>query len=173
MIETIDNIIPKSHQDRLLNTVTDLAFDWHIMEDVTYVAADERGQNTPGFANLLVNGTQRSGKEPLFMAPLNEYLYRTNQKLAALHRMRLGCLLNNSDLEHNNKHVDYNFPHQVALYYLNTSDGDTLVWDDDIVTKVTPQKGRFFVFDGSMPHASSCPKQHSTRIVLTYNFTTQ
>lgn len=172
MIQTIENIIPESHQDFLLSKVTDLSFDWHFMPDVTYVEEGE-GHNTPGFAHVLVNGQKRSGQEDMFMAPLNEYLYRTNQKLGALHRMRLGCLLANCDLEHNNKHIDFNFEHKVGLYYLNNSDGDTLVWDDDIVTKVSPKKGRFFVFDGKFPHASSCPKEHTTRIVLTYNFTTR
>ena len=115
MIQTIENIIPESHQDFLLSKVTDLSFDWHFMPDVTYVEEGE-GHNTPGFAHVLVNGQKRSGQEDMFMAPLNEYLYRTNQKLGALHRMRLGCLLANCDLEHNNKHIDFNFEHKVGLY---------------------------------------------------------
>ena len=172
MIETIDNIISKSHQDQLLDIVTDTSFDWHYLEDVTHETADETRQNTPGFINLLVNdnGKQRSGKEHMFTAPLDEYLHRTNQKIVSLHRMRLGFLLNNSNYDHNNKHVDYTFPHKVALYYLNDSDGDTVLWDNEAVTRVTPRKGRLCVFDGAIPHASSCPKEYSTRIVLTYNF---
>ena len=172
MIETIDNIISKSHQDELLDIVTDASFDWHYLEDVTHEIADETRNNTPGFINLLVNdnGKQRSGKEHMFTAPLYEYLNRTNQKIVALHRMRLGFLLNNSTYDHNNKHVDYTFPHKVALYYLNDSDGDTVLWDNEAVTRVTPRKGRLCVFDGAIPHASSCPKEYSTRIVLTYNF---
>ena len=172
MIETIDNIISKSHQDELLDIVTDASFDWHYLEDVTHEIADETRNNTPGFINLLVNdnGKQRSGKEHMFTAPLDEYLNRTNQKIVALHRMRLGFLLNNSTYDHNNKHVDYTFPHKVALYYLNDSDGDTVLWDNEAVTRVTPRKGRLCVFDGAIPHASSCPKEYSTRIVLTYNF---
>ena len=172
MIETIDNIISKSHQDKLLDIVTDDSFDWHYLEDVTHEIADETRNNTPGFINLLVNdnGKQRSGKEHMFTAPLDEYLHRTNQKIVALHRMRLGFLLNNSTYDHNNKHVDYTFPHKVALYYLNDSDGDTVLWDNEAVTRVTPRKGRLCVFDGAIPHASSCPKEYSTRIVLTYNF---
>ena len=172
MIETIDNIISKSHQDKLLDIVTDDSFDWHYLEDVTHEIADETRNNTPGFINLLVNdnGKQRSGKEHMFTAPLDEYLHRTNQKIVALHRMRLGFLLNNSTYDHNNKHVDYTFPHKVALYYLNHSDGDTVLWDNEEVTRVTPRKGRLCVFDGAIPHASSCPKEYSTRIVLTYNF---
>ncbi len=172
MIETIDNIISKSHQDELLDIVTDASFDWHYLEDVTHEIADETRNNTPGFINLLVNdnGKQRSGKEHMFTAPLDEYLHRTNQKIVALHRMRLGFLLNNSTYDHNNKHVDYTFPHKVALYYLNDSDGDTVLWDNEVVTRVTPRKGRLCVFDGEIPHASSCPKEYSTRIVLTYNF---
>tara|TARA_Y100001963_G_C6546844_1_gene338061 strand:- start:64 stop:600 length:537 start_codon:yes stop_codon:yes gene_type:complete len=172
VIETIDNIISKSHQDELLDIVTDGSFDWHYLEDVTHEIADETRNNTPGFINLLVNdnGKQRSGKEHMFIAPLDEYLNRTNQKIVALHRMRLGLLLNNSTYDHNNKHVDYTFPHKVALYYLNDSDGDTVLWDNEAVTRVTPRKGRLCVFDGAIPHASSCPKEYSTRIVLTYNF---
>lgn len=87
--------------------------------------------------------------------------------------MRIGCLLSNCDLPHNNPHVDFPFPHMVGLYYVNDSDGDTIIWDGDKKESITPKRGRFAVFDGKYYHASACPRNNPTRIVLTFNFSVQ
>lgn len=75
--------------------------------------------------------------------------------------------------EHNGIHVDLppNLPHVACVYYVNDSDGDTIIYDQTIndvpggsqnvdVTihkRVTPRRGRAVFFDGSRYHCSSQP----------------
>ena len=84
----------------------------------------------------------------------------------------------------NTIHVNRDVPHLVLLYYVNDSDGDTILYDktmDDIpyeeqypdehydlniTHRVTPKKGRVLVFDGRHYHASSSPTK-SMRCIIT------
>ena len=74
--------------------------------------------------------------------------------------------------EPNWPHVDMNIPHLVCLYYVNDSQGDTVIYnemvDDVLVTEVntyqytelqriTPKKGRVAIFSGTRFHSSGKP----------------
>jgi 2OG-Fe(II) oxygenase superfamily len=68
------------------------------------------------------------------------------------------------------KHVDYNFPHLVLLYYVNTTDGDTILYDNnnEIAERISPKRGRCVLFDGLTLHASSSSTL-APRLVLNTN----
>ena len=69
-------------------------------------------------------------------------------------------------------HIDINAPHWVCLFYVNDSDGDTILFKEDKKTeiqRVTPKKGRVVFFDGSIPHCSSRPSLN-TRAIINIDF---
>lgn len=71
-------------------------------------------------------------------------------------------------------HVDLQYDngdpidHWVCLYYLDTNDAPTYFFDKElrIVKKITAQKGRAILFDGSTLHAGSNPALEPLRFVL-------
>jgi hypothetical protein len=110
-------------------------------------------------------------------------------------RIRLGLITkqNESTSFTNEAHVDDKMPHMVGLFYLNESDGDTIIYNqttDDYpeydlskefynshlkdnlteMVRVTPKPNRLIIFDGKHFHASSTPTTTSRRIVLNFNF---
>lgn len=105
---------------------------------------------------------------------------KTGVRVNQLHRMRLGMLLNNRKGLHDQPHLDFDFPHYTACYYVNDSEGDTFIFDETIDDgkpetftikhRSTPQQGKLTLFDGKHYHASSKPKRDVPRIVLTINF---
>jgi len=74
---------------------------------------------------------------------------------------------------HTTPHIDSNENHWVLLYYVNDSDGCTIIFENSDLTvtldKIQPKKGRFVLFPGHLYHAGQFPEHSSTRIVLNYN----
>ena len=72
--------------------------------------------------------------------------------------------------------------HYACVYYLNDSDGDTIIYEQnkhDTVAgsnnvelvehaRVTPKKGRLVMFDGARYHCSSQPKE-SYRCIINFD----
>ena len=73
-----------------------------------------------------------------------------------------------------NFHIDQQFPHIVALYYINDADGDTIFCDEHdhskIIHRETPKKGKCVIFEGLHTyHASSSPTKN-IRMTLNINY---
>tara|TARA_R110000803_G_C11813537_1_gene301009 strand:+ start:60 stop:611 length:552 start_codon:yes stop_codon:yes gene_type:complete len=69
-------------------------------------------------------------------------------------------------------HIDTKANHYVCLYYINDSEGDTILFEDDKkteITRVPPKKGRIVFFEGSTYHCSSRPAT-KTRAILNFDF---
>jgi hypothetical protein len=77
-------------------------------------------------------------------------------------------------------HVDTNAPHKVFLYYVNTCDGDTVLFNESytgkpieslsVASRIDPKAGRGIIFDGGQFHASSSPVASEYRIVINIDF---
>jgi hypothetical protein len=68
-------------------------------------------------------------------------------------------------------HVDTPDKHYVLLVYLNDSDGDTILFNENMeeIKRITPKRGRFVIFDGSIKHSVIPPINTKHRIVFNYN----
>lgn len=79
-------------------------------------------------------------------------------------------------------HIDWTEKHLVLLYYVNDSDGDTILssikcdgeyykytfTEKDVMARVSPKQGRALIFDGSYYHTTTQCKDN-IRCVLNYN----
>ncbi len=83
-------------------------------------------------------------------------------------------------------HVDWGFPHETCIYYINSvSSGDTVLFDQkydtslslkendakkkNIVAKINPVQGKAILFDGLQYHAAN-PSKTDLRFVLNVNY---
>lgn len=77
---------------------------------------------------------------------------------------------NNKKEYYDTPHIDWDFPHHVLLYYVNDSDGDTILFKDRKIWKrISPKKNRLLMFNHKVLHASSHPIESVARVVLNYN----
>lgn len=181
----IHDIIDKSSQEKLYDLVTDISFPWHFLEDTTYEKANDIKNSTPGFVNLIYHQNKESMEYFNYFKPcLYNLLENQNMELTQILRMRLGFLLNTKyglpsmPYKYNTPHRDFEQEHYTAVYYVNSSDGDTVIFREieksekyNILHKSTPEQGKILLFNGWHYHASSCPKMFTKRIALTINFT--
>lgn len=183
----ISEAIDKNYQSDILNLVTDIKFPWHFLDDTTYEKSNDIKNSTPSFVNLLYHLNNNSNPYLENFLPLvNQSLDKAGYKLTNLLRMRLGFLLNTKYLlpsmpyKYNTPHRDFDQEHFVGIYYVNTADGETVIFHETEKSekyhpmhKSQPEQGKFLMFNGWHYHASTCPKMFTKRIALTINFTAE
>lgn len=199
-IHIIDDVIPKSYQDEIEKTMLDEA-QWMLRYDITYekslflkLQQHRPGlKPRPGFFHALVQDYNLSSPITHFLRPLIiQGLEKIDYKLDSISLGRSFLQLPIQEGLHEDikdpLHVDSYQPHMVFLYYVVSSDGQTLIsdcksdWYDDsndtiheytydrckILERVTPKKGRLVMFDGRHYHAAEQSKQ-DMRCIINFN----
>lgn len=178
------DFVDKDYQEAIYKHVTDIKFNWHFMEDPTTERINTFQVSTPSFGNLIYwEKTENNDPIDFWLPVLDAIEDKFNLKITKLLRMRLGFLMNtryamsSQPYRHNEPHVDYDQEHYTLVYYVNESDGDTIIFNETEkaekyypMHKCMPQRGKALLFNGKHYHASTCPKIHTKRIVLTVNF---
>ena len=189
----IENAIPKLYQDQVEaeTTSTKMMWSFHV-ESARSVAAFQNSFG--GFSQIAYHIKDQNPTFSPLTAMLLPMLFmfceKANVPFNALLRIRLGLFPRTMlDIPHRNPHVDFYQPHQTALYYVNDSDGDTVIFNetfDDlnleqaakhadankftVKQRLSPKKGRMALVDGKYYHASMHPQISASRIVITFNF---
>jgi hypothetical protein len=191
-IHIIDDIIPVTYQDFILEKVTGLQFPWYFNANLVSNESQLTGDdaNIQGFNHFLYE--EQKPVSPFFDSIYPLYLSiadKADIKFNILERMRFNLTHQNtkSKLEWHMPHIDSLYPHYIAIYYVNNSDGDTFIFNESNPTfaedfdrmqmnkeftvrqRITPKKGRVVIFPGHIYHASSYAKQSKFRCVLNIN----
>lgn len=183
--------IPSKYQDYILSNVTNRAFPWFSV----YEMMQKKSRTT--FSHLVLNdgpdlpqGNTATEYYNMFLPitfSMSEMLGRPIKKIL---RIRLGMILPTPWSEPENSlqyqqsgeepHVDFFIPHYIGLYYINDSDGDTVVYNETKksknyteMTRISPEKGKIFIFNGKHYHSSGTPNRSTHRLVATFNFITE
>ena len=189
-ILVIDNFIDKEYQEDIKNVLLgaeewgDLLFPWHYIDDVT-AAFEDGNQGRPGLSHVYVeyndDGTCEivSDFHDLFI-PMLELACETLEVPSARivqGRSFLQFPLNLNSKEDDTPHIDLDEGerHIVVLYYVVTSDGNTVIYnqrtESDVYTvkqKVTPKQGRVVIFDGGQYHTAQ-QAINTVRCIANYN----
>lgn len=192
----IDDLVSKSYANMIEERVTENKFPWyfnkHLVTDQIFTDGTDKEINHVGHNHFLYEDRKVVSPFFEFIHPL--ILAIGDTKLFdydVLERARFNLTQSNttSSRDYHLPHIDSEYPHWVAIYYVNDSDGDTHIFeqrtedfdhDTDIKTminadftikkRVTPKKGRVLIFDGHQYHTSSFCKTTPYRIVLNINY---
>ena len=192
MIKVIDDIIDKEYQENIKTLFyKNQHFSWFYVDDITN--KDKGLQRRPGFRHGFVTGGKSvSNCWPLIQPLAKAIADKINVKGDVIEaRSFLQLPLNQKFIGSgvDTPHIDTNIPHTVFLYYVNTTDGETVIYDykskikdkeivdvpffEDIkvLKKVKPKQGRCVIFDGSYWHTSVQPKK-DVRAIINFNIST-
>jgi len=176
MIKVIDNVISEKYSQYIFEQVVNLP--WTFVPNLSYGQTDNYDAAGFSYSFFLHQELNQQEKKSIVSPEYNlivPLLLEAFDKLemdASINnvvRSRARLTLNREASKVEDKHIDYQFQHLVLLYYINTTDGDTVLYQDNKeIERISPKRGRCVLFDGSILHASSSSTL-SPRIVLNNN----
>ena len=179
----IDDVIPKELQTAVHDTVMEQP-SWRFIKDMSYANFDMPFPSY-GFNQMFKHpdvGITSDLYEGVSVPIINSMLEKTGIKIKDIYFNRAFLqipLEQRFAREHNGLHVDIPQEHLACVYYLNDSDGDTILYEQTMHNteagsknvklvehkRVTPKKGRMVVFDGARYHCSSQPRNGYRAII--------
>ena len=171
--------LPSVILDQIEELVSSTRFPWYFIKDTTFIDGPIPfgGQfSSSSFSHVLVMDYEPASQYyDVFESALRIIADECGQEFTDIYRVRLGMLLPDG-LPHHTPHVDFEDEHITALLYLNDTDGDTFLFNDEgsimipnCQLRVAPERGKMIVFAGHVLHASSSPSE-GYRIAMNVNF---
>lgn len=167
-IHVVDDIINLKKQEEIKNNLLGNDFNWHYINDISH---NDGVQKRPAFSHYFVLDEEVN----------SDFNYLTNDIIVnSCKTVDIDC---NKVIEsrtflqlplHDNitkgdlvdtPHIDRETEHTVILYYVQTADGDTIIYDNDKEHKITPKQGRVVIFNGSLKHTATQPIDGSRCII--------
>lgn len=191
----IDNLLPLSHQEYIRDTMLGFNFPWVLNKNI--VSGDDcflnQKNNPPGFNHFFYEHNKSISNffEMVYPIILNLNSHIKNKETNRLIRMRANLTLSNQsvDMDKFMPHIDSFFPHYVAIYYVNDSDGDTIIFNESnedydsgekdinlikhgtftVQKRIKPKQGKILVFPGKFYHTASFCKNSEYRCLININ----
>ena len=197
-IYVFDDIIEKPYQELIKETLlggdkpptvdtVDELFPWYYTSDVTDASLEGPFQGRFGFGHEYVTAEEGviSNFHNLFLGLIKNSCKKLKIKKVDVLQGRsfLSTPTNIPRDDVDTPHYDMDAPHFVMLYYVNDSDGDTIIYNEKtkfgacypdnemnftIKKKVSPKQGRVVLFDGIHYHTAEQPN-HNLRGIVNYD----
>ena len=159
-MKVIDDFLPYEVFDNLKELVIgNQDFPWYHM---TSVSGSESDDGTY-FIHALY------GQNVLLSTYFNNFLPLIESiNPFALNRIKVNYYPTTDEIKEHDFHVDYNFSHHGAIFYLNTCNGKTIFESGEVIESV---ENRLLLFNPSKPHKSTtCTDHKFGRYNINFNF---
>ena len=203
-ILVVENVVPILFQKAIIERVQgDKHFPWFLLHRIghpdhfgpgttsTYV--DPNITDDVGFFHMAFDGNTNTPHYDFFRSILEFFSEKAGIAVGRMLRIRLRYThkgIGHSELKYAPPHVDFhsNAPYSTFVYYVNDSDGDTIIFDKTFspeqqydpvfseplpeLLRITPKQGSGLFFNGHRYHAGNYPIKQSSRIVINFDFET-
>jgi hypothetical protein len=177
MIKVIDDFLTPSYFEELQNLILSWNFDWYCQPNLS---PSRPGPARVNFSHNFYMEEVRSPHCPLILP----FMYQVKDICGAkqLLRCRADLTMIHPDKIKHPPHVDFPEPHYSSVFYVNESDGETIMYNErwngdypDIDTLtvrqvIEPKPNRVIIFDGDIIHTGHSPAIHQTRVILNSNY---
>lgn len=156
--EITDNLLPLEYLNFLKEIIFSNKMNWFYCDQLS-----DANDNEHFFFRHAIyeNDTIKSDYFPLF-EPIFKFIGITK-----LIRVTLNLYPNINKKAESTFHVDHHFPHKVAIFYFNTTNGPTTLKDE---SKIECIQNRLVRFDGSIYHKAGFCTDDKRRIILNINY---
>ena len=153
-------------------------FPWYLTHDVTKPAKAD-SQLRPAFFHGYVDYPSELSSifHDLFIRLIQNSCAKIDKKNVDAIQGRSFCQLpiSSDKISVDTPHIDIKENHFVMLYYVCDSDGDTIIYNEQVKSdrytvqrRITPKQGRVVLFDGSYYHTAEQPL-NNIRCVVNYD----
>lgn len=168
MIEVYDDLLDDAYSGRISKILKSTQFPWYFQETTVYGKADIQSL----FHMFADANDPPAVPSPFLIIPttiLDLFSKSSGHEIESIIRIRANLVLPTSNIDMTLPHTDYPEKHHVVLYYVDATDGNTVLLNDDgsIRQEIEPKVGRFVIFDGAISHCIRVPT--SSRIIFNYN----
>ena len=176
-MQVIDDALDQEYFDHLNRAILHSgSFRWSLQERVATLEDDPNSEQFY-FISSFYNNCKIEDDFYYELFPLFDSL-----DVKAVLRARAIMYMNQGKIIKHKPHIDYDYPHNAALLYMNTNNGYTGMVNDDWVrgdisdsifsegNKVESVANRLLLHDGSIPHYSTTCTDTRKRIVLAVNY---
>lgn len=208
MIEVIDDLLTPSYCDSLYNLAINGYISYQYMQKTSYtdqLTKENSGIEVPllsydplvkdcgQFSCTIMHSDLNLAKSHMLpclwaFEQVKPMFYTVKDRLPHLgllgsDRVKFNLLLKQKLGDHYNQpHVDIPAPTYSMVYYLNDSDGDTVLFNEKyspdnkepitltVKQRISPKKNRAVIFESNRYHASSNPQIADNRFVLNWIF---
>jgi len=191
----IENILSKEQYNNLFNLVSGVEFPWYYQPDIAF-----RGDHSPdpnafpssGFTHIIWDADHGKVSEAIEVVEpiVANFQALSNTKINNFLRIKINLqtpIIGYTEDKHNGAHIDRFDPHKTIIYYLNDSDGDSVIFDKaydplkestwppnvdlKIKEKITPVANSLcYLENGFTYHSGSNPINSPRRITININF---
>jgi hypothetical protein len=189
-IYSFDNIVDIQIQNEIEKYVYDKNLNWDIK---TNIIKNEGINTNYSFPGQIISPPHIDKNILKFIdIIIDNSLNMINKKLVKKYRIKINKTIPHSidiNEEYRLLHIDKNEPHVTILYYINDSDGDTLIFNDknnkhlknikefmnndnfldfknfELSKSISPKKGRVVVFDGNLWHYGKYPTKGERNVI--------
>jgi hypothetical protein len=195
MLNSPQNIVQNSMSDYVFRKVQDMimggAMPWYLC------ITDYYGQEVNPYNHKWQHIAYHKDVQSTYLAPyleiaVGDAISRTGQKVDEIIRIRCSATSITPQNHIADPHVDTDFPHRTALFYLNDCDGDTIMYKEKydptrginqteyfkqyvktatVDYTITPQANQMCWFDGLTYHSSNSPTNSAKRYIINVNYT--
>ena len=183
MIEVVDNFAPQDYFELIQNHVLSWNQEWYYQSNITAGVFEKVGLGKHGFNCHVVRDGQMipSYEAGLLTDLLNKM--KTSMGCKNILRSRLDMTVYTPGGMRCDPHVDSPHPHVATIFYLNDSDGNTVIFNErfegtpeidenklTVQKEIEPKANRLLIFDGHYIHTGHVPAHHNNRVILNSNF---
>lgn len=168
----IKKLVPETYRQYLYNLATSPSFEWKWYDYSSYDYTDKLSQLVHP---LFLEGKPVSSHYESFKSLLYFFEDRTGIEIKNILKLKVNLkpqtnVYTEEEIDasiHKDMLEDDNYIS--IVYYINDSDGDTVVYDEDkktIVDSMTPSSGGCIYFNSNQWHKATPPKETSKRLIV-------
>jgi hypothetical protein len=164
----IDNVLEKNTFLELKNVFEDERFPWHFVKNLNEFVKET--DLSCYFINMIYRDREKEGVNDFQVSHFFKVMFPLLNIIQPKQLIRIKANLypRTQNIEYHPQHTDYDFPHNGAMFYINSNDGKTVINNGEV--EIESIANRLVIFNSALPHNSTSTTNQKARINLNINY---